>query len=490
MTVFKHRSSSLWFVVVMWGSALVIVAFGFILTSPDIAGDFLVGDDATMLLALSVVLIGLAMVPFVVGKRNGPIDWFAVIYVMANAYALNFALRAVYLITAHTPIGIFAYWDTLVEAMTYVLLGFGAMLLGYYAAFGDKVAQLLPSFNLKWQLSPSLGKVAILYIIGSGAHYLLSLEVVSVTFTYYWIALSQLTSFALAVSIINALISSTNRRMWRAFVLVLLPLQSLYALVWSTGKFALIEPVYILLICYHYLKGRLPFKLFVPAVLIIVGVIFPIITVYRGQSPSAYTLTRITNTMEDLIRRGWQGYSDLVIDSVMMRSHLMDSVALVVKYSSPPDVLSGIGEYLRIPLYAFLPRVFWSEKPIGQGVIFGVDYLGTTGMVSVGVSNPGDLYSNLGLAGLIVGMFVLGFTYRFVYEYFIVKHRGSPLPAMIPYLFIYIFALEQLYLGFESAISTGMSELIRRMVFLVLVVLFLRAPYRSASLRAFRWNPK
>jgi hypothetical protein len=474
----------------MWGSALVIAAFGFILTSPNITGKYLVGDDATMLLALSVVLIGLAMVPFILGKRKGSIDWFAVIYVMAGAYVLNFALRAVYLITAHTPIGILAYWDTLVEAMTYVILGFAAMLLGYYAAFGDKVAKLLPSFNLKWQLSPSLGKVAILYIIGLSAQYLNSHEFVSGTFTYYLISLSQLTSFALALSIINALVCTSNRKMWWAFFLVLLPLQSLYALVWSIAKFALIEPVYLLLICYHYLKGRLPLRLVVPAIVIIVGIIFPMIMLYRGQLPSGHTLPRITSTMEDLIRGGWESYNDLVIDSVMMRPHLIDSLALVVKYSSPPDVLSGIGEYLRIPLYAFLPRVFWSEKPIGQSLLFGVDYLGTTGMVSVGVSNPGDLYSNLGLAGLIVGMFVLGFIYRFIYEYLIAKRRGVPLADLVPYLFIYIFALEQLYLGFEVGVSVGISELIRRLVLLVLVVLYMRASYPSAALRGLRRNAR
>ena len=164
----------------------------FILTSPDIAGNFLVGDDASMLLALSVVLIGLAMVPFVVGKRNGPIDWFAVIYVVAGAYVLNFALRLMYLMATGTTIGILPYWDTLVEAMTYVLMGFGAMLLGYYVAFGDKVAQWLPSFNLKWQLSPSLGKVAILYVIGFGAHFLLSLEIVSV-YVYVLLYCTELT---------------------------------------------------------------------------------------------------------------------------------------------------------------------------------------------------------------------------------------------------------------------------------------------------------
>jgi hypothetical protein len=290
----------------------------------------------------------------------------------------------------------------------------------------------------------------------------------------------------LAISIINALVTPANRGMWRAFVLVLIPLQFIYAFVWLPGKFTLIEPLYIFLICYYYLKDRLSFKLFVPAALIIVGVVFPVIAVYRIQSPSADALTRVTNTMEDLIRGGWQEYSELVLDAVMIRSHLIDSVALVVKYSSTPDFLTGIGEYLRIPAYAFLPRAFWSDKPIGQSQIFGVDYLGTTGMVSIGVSNPGDLYSNLGLVGLIIGMFVLGFIYRFVYEYLIVKHRGGSLPAMIPYLFIYIFALEQLYLAFEVAVPVGISELIRKLVLLVLVVLYLRAPSHSAPVRYFK----
>lgn len=490
MNVFRHRPSLLWLVVLMWGSALAIAASGFILTNPDIAGNFLVGEDYTMLLALSVVLIGMAMVPFVLGIRNGPIDWFAVIYVMACAYVLNFALRSVYLVLGHTPIGILAYWDTLVEAMTYVILGFAAMLLGYFVAFGDKVAQLLPSFNFKRQLSPSFGRVGILYIIGYGAHYLNTHELLSGAFTYYLISLSQFTSFALALCIINALVSSSNRMIWFVFFLVLLPLQSLYALVWSIAKFALIEPVYIFLICYHYLKRRLPLKLVVPAVLIIVGIIFPMIPVYRGQSPAAYTLPRITDTMEDLIKGGWQNYGELVIDSVMMRPHLIDSLALVVKYSSAPDVLSGMSEYLRIPIYAFLPRVFWSDKPIGQSLIFGVDYLGTTGMVSVGVSNPGDLYSNLGLPGLICGMFILGFIYRFIYEYLIARHRGIPLIDRVPYLFIYIFALEQLYLGFEVSVSVAISELIRRLILLLLVVFYLCAPYRGASLQGLRWDRK
>jgi hypothetical protein len=195
VNVFTHRSSSLWLVTLMWGIALVVAAAGLILTNPDIAANVWLGNDATVLFVLSVLFIGLAMIPLAVGRRAGSIDWFAVIYVVAGAYVLNFALRLIYLMATGARIGILPYWDTLVEAMTYVLLGFGAMLLGYYIAFGDKVAGWLPSFKLKWQFSPSLGKVAILYIIGFGARFLLSLEIVSSTYMYYFIALSQLTSF-------------------------------------------------------------------------------------------------------------------------------------------------------------------------------------------------------------------------------------------------------------------------------------------------------
>jgi hypothetical protein len=87
-------------------------------------------------------------------------------------------------------------------------------------------------------------------------------------------------------------------------------------------------------------------------------------------------------------------------------------------------------------------------------------------------------------------MFILGFIYRFIYEYLIARHRGIPLIDRVPYLFIYIFALEQLYLGFEVSVSVAISELIRRLILLLLVVFYLCAPYRGASLQGLRWDRK
>lgn len=62
-------------------------------------------------------------------------------------------------------------------------------------------------------------------------------------------------------------------------------------------------------------------------------------------------------------------------------------------------------------LYGFIPRIFWSEKPISsRGGWFtqyvGVDYESATAMTSYG-----ELYWNFGFIGVALGMFILGSMY-------------------------------------------------------------------------------
>jgi hypothetical protein len=76
-----------------------------------------------------------------------------------------------------------------------------------------------------------------------------------------------------------------------------------------------------------------------------------------------------------------------VFGSVMRRSHLLDSVALVIKYASVPDWTTGLRDYVLIPAYAFLARMFWPDKPIERGVSFGRSYLGPAGDTSIGISS-------------------------------------------------------------------------------------------------------
>lgn len=292
---------------------------------------------------------------------------------------------------------------------------------------------------------------------------------------YYLIALGQCTSYAFAIAAIYSFAPGSNTRRWRPFLWALLPLQLVYAFVWGAGKFWLIEPVFIILICSHYLKRQLRLRAIALSMVLIGVLIFPLIALFRSQSQQQDPLTRIAQTAEDAAMMDWQDRTDLIVQSVMRRAHLVDSLAVVVKYSAMMGGELGGVDYLLIPAYAFLPRAFWPDKPIGQGVTFGMEFFGTSGGTSIGVSNPGDLYRHLGLGGIIGGMFVLGVLYRVAYEYLIVKRRDDDWRTRLPCLFVYVFVFAQFYLAFEANLSSGLSEMLKKLLLLGLVAWYMRA---------------
>jgi len=71
------------------------------------------------------------------------------------------------------------------------------------------------------------------------------------------------------------------------------------------------------------------------------------------------------------------------------------------------------GETMDYLLYAFIPRIFWPEKPnVSRGAWYTA-YLGgadseATATSGSALTAPGELYWNFGLPGLVIGMAVLG----------------------------------------------------------------------------------
>ncbi len=98
------------------------------------------------------------------------------------------------------------------------------------------------------------------------------------------------------------------------------------------------------------------------------------------------------------------------------RLDLLQSVGLVMSLGPGASQLLGGERWWMLPFYPFIPRLIWHSKPVliegGRfSVALGYGAAGSTAWTvgtSTGVTYPGDLYARGGLAGIILGMFILG----------------------------------------------------------------------------------
>lgn len=454
---------------------LLIVAIGILFSDPWMFMKFPLEDESAALLALSIVFMLIALIPFALSRKNGKFDWFEVICIISGAYLLTFALRGIYVVFVPAQIGLRYYADTLVQAQFLSLGGFVCLLVGYYVPLTRYLARRVPVPRWRWSLSPGFGKVILLFLIGLGARIALTFESIPSAFQYYLVWLNQLMGLAIGIAILYVFVASKYRRRWMILVLVLLPIHSLFAFIGTGNKITLLEPIFLMVISYHYFKRPISVYVVLILGLVLSLTIFPFIARYRIQRVQLDPLERVTATLIEL-GSGRFEYSSLAIASVMNRSHLVDSVALIIRYTPEQDLVAGVQTYLLIPAYAFVPRALWPDKPLDSAIAFGHEYLGLSGNTSIGISNPGDLYKNLGVGGVLVGMFALGVFYRVIYEILIAGRRSWTFDTRLPLYFIYFFVLQQLYIATESPVSLGLSELLKQLLLLLLVAFFMRAP--------------
>lgn len=80
-----------------------------------------------------------------------------------------------------------------------------------------------------------------------------------------------------------------------------------------------------------------------------------------------------------------------------------------------------------VPLWIFIPRILWSDKPnIGGSNSIVSDYTGLefASHTSVGVGQPMEFYINFGISGIIIGFLILGFVLNRI-DYKLTHHFKS-----------------------------------------------------------------
>jgi hypothetical protein len=218
--------------------------------------------------------------------------------------------------------------------------------------------------------------------------------------------------------------------------------------------------------------------------------VFPTINVFRESyvTEDASLLSRVADTQDRLRQMTGQEYARFAGDNLMTRSNGVDALALSMKY----DVSNELGNpaaYAYIPIYAFIPRVIWPDKPIlDQGVRFGRLLLvggleGANSLTSFGMYHIGDLYVSFGTVGLFVGMCALGFMFRLAYAFLDPLHTPD-----LGIKFLYILVIWAMVSGFETDVPTVYANLLKFLLVWIAIKMWL-APSASTAVRhrlAFR----
>ncbi|MGH9256335.1 MAG: hypothetical protein ACRD3C_17395 [Vicinamibacterales bacterium] len=450
---------------------------------------------------LGMALCLLTLLPLAVGLVRGNLDVFEPIIPVSLLIGLAFGIRAMYLV--YDPAAFFSIWlarvsfdDFLSRAVLLSMGAYGALLAGYYLVAIPAVHLLrsrryVPTTTWPLRLNGAklfaLVAVALLAttvrigsgeIAGAGQS-----EVTGATF-----ALGILSALAQYAACILALhIAGGDDRRWLRLTLWfgVLPLAAFQALAFA-GKAPILLALYAVMAARHYAKRRLSVPLLAAGAAVAVLVVFPTVNAFRIPSERSLTVSSTGPNLREFASRvaaipslfaemSASEYVRSAAESMVGRANGVDSLAVIMKYGEGVG-LGNQAAYWQIPLYAFVPRAIWPEKPV---ILTGSEFArlfvtpreeGLREYPSIGVFHVGDLYASFGAGGVLIGMCALGFLFRVIYHFFD--------PARSPDLgmkFVYIILLWNIVNGFEADIPTIYGNLLKSLLIWGLIKMWLNA---------------
>ena len=449
---------------------------------------------------MGLALFLLTLLPVVVRLIAGDLDVFEPIVPISLLIGLAFGIRAMYLV--YDPSS-FSTWlvrvsfdDFIGRALAMALAAYCALLVGYYLVARPVVSLLrhnpyvprrtwpgmLHGGKLLMLVAIALAAMAIRAYLGEfGGTVNSATEVSSVTFVLGILStLAQYAACALALYI-----AAGDGRRWLRLVLwaAVLPLAALQSLAFS-GKTPILLALYTVMAARHYAKRRLSVPVLAAGVIVAVLVVFPTVNAFRVPTDRTLSASSTEPTVLEFASRvaaipslfsgmSASEYAQFAAESVLGRANGIDSLAVIMKYGDAVD-LGNPAAYWQIPLYAFVPRAIWHDKPV---ILTGSEFArlfvtpseeGLREYPSIGVFHVGDLYASFGGSGVLIGMCILGFLFRVVYQLFD--------PARSPDLgmkFVYIVLLWGIVNGFESDIPTIYGNLLKSFAIWILIKMWL-----------------
>lgn len=452
------------------------------------------------------ILFSLVSLPFLIARVTKSADYLEPIYILSLSHFIYFVFRVFYIFYRPEEIVHKEVFDIalLNRSLLYVILGFSMLLLIYYSQLPKKLSNriMFPWIQKDWPAKGLFGKLLLLYILG------FLIRIVSIRFNVttlisrnvgyissyseihspgqdYLANFQQYPQYAVLALMLSGLYKK-NKTIW-IIMYILLAIEVIYNAP-TTSKAVIFTFSFMFILWYNYRKHTAHYSWYFVLGVFGLLILFPWINAYRTRFAVEYGYfgkTPIIDTAKSTARyfsdMSLNEYLDYSFDAFAGRAHGIDSVCLVVKDTpSSHDFLKGM-DYIYIIPNALIPRAIWENKPFFKTEeIFERYYWYQDPWHSLG-SFPGptyygDLYMNFGFPGILVGMLVLGFIYRFLYEFF-VKSTGASSPGL---LFYFVLLLPLLQIEGSPLI---LSEVFKRIIYLTIFHIVLKFKIYRKDLR-------
>ena len=227
---------------------------------------------------------------------------------------------------------------------------------------------------------------------------------------------SSLTS-ALVVSAIEVFGKRPGRTFIKAVFWLSLGFSLLFDVL-SGMKSAILQTLISLALIYCIVNRRFPRSIIIVPLLFIMF-LYPFVEAYRARLNNGYSaditsvsgqVAAIAESFHDAFLDQDGTWNDKTTENAAAAAVRLSNLDMVRTVISLPDpsVLQGNEKLWLAPIYPFVPRIFWGDKPVlNKGVRLSIA-LGAPSTTSTAPTLIGDLYSMYGSYGVAIGMILYG----------------------------------------------------------------------------------
>ena len=434
-----------------------------------------------------LILLMLLVVPPVLELRAGRFDLLGLQTLFSIGYFLNFVMSTLYsLYIAPRFLDLESFRSTLPYVLTVCSIGLLLFHIGFYSPLGKALAKVFPKVSDQWTSRGVIITTAVFLVVGvicfvemmaqAGGFENFEANLYNVNElllgNYY---LNELARGLLLYAFFVSYLWARAKRRWiaeAASYVILTAILVAFAATGSSGTVVLLLLSSVFVVRYLSHWSRRDSAFIVAAALLFVFVM-PIYRVYRNlQAMNLDAAELVSAAIEErnsaefipLIFRRFYGVESLTL--------IIDKVGKTTELRHPGDI------FLSIPR-EFIPRGLWPEKPYGVGFQFIETFLPKEfgdRLVAGPPTLVGELYWNLFLPGVILGMFAVGVIARCGNDWFASNRGMFGLAVYFPLANLF-FAIN------EGAVASRMAnEMAPYLMAALIAELIMRLTKGTASL--------